>query len=143
MTLVDLISQANSIFGFAVLLVTTAAGLVIWIRKSMKAVATEVSKAVLASMAAMDVRIDVVEAANTDQTKKLESVERAVANLGARMQTAETTISALPTSKDIHQLALAMTRIEGDIGKLDERLKPIGAIATRLQEFQLENGAQK
>jgi hypothetical protein len=143
MPLSELIADANSIVGFGVLVVTTISGFGYWIHRRMKAVATEVSAAVVNSLNEMNTRVTTLETAKTEHAKKIESVEVVVAHLGNRMQTAETTIRALPTSKDFHELALSMMRIEGDIGKLDERLKPIGAIATRLQEFQLENGAQK
>lgn len=143
MPLSELIADANSIVGFGVLVVTTISGFGYWIHRRMKAVATEVSAAVVSSLNEMNTRVTTLETAKTEHAKKIESVEVVVAHLGNRMQTAETTIRALPTSKDFHELALSMMRIEGDIGKLDERLKPIGAIATRLQEFQLENGAQK
>jgi hypothetical protein len=142
MTLVDLITQANSIAGFAILMVTTAAGLGVWFHKRMKAVATDVSTAVLNSLGEMNVRVQTLEAAVPEQALKLENVERAVANLGTRMQTVEITIGGLPTREHIHELALVISDIKGDIGKLDERLKPIGAIADRLQQFQLNNGAQ-
>jgi hypothetical protein len=143
MTVVDLISQANSIVGFAILMVSTAAGLGVWVHKRMKAVATDVSKVVLESLKDMDVRLKSVESATPAQGAKLEAVERAVANLGSRMQAAETAINTMPTSTDIHALALSLSRIEGDLGRFDERLKPIGAIADRLQEILLQNGAQK
>lgn len=143
MPLSELIADANSIVGFGVLVVTTISGFGYWFHRRMKAVAVEVTTAVVASLNEIKTRVTTLESAKAEHAKKIEHVEGAVANLGSRMQSAETTIRALPTSKDFHELALGMARIEGDIGKLDERLKPIGAIATRLQEFQLENGAQK
>jgi hypothetical protein len=143
MPLSELIADANSIVGFGVLVVTTISGFGYWIHRRMKAVATEVSAAVVDSLNVINTRVTTLETAKVEHAKKIETLDGAVAHLGSRIQTAETTIRALPTSKDFHELALSMMRIEGDIGKLDERLKPIGAIATRLQEFQLENGAQK
>ena len=143
MTIVELISQANSIVGFAILMVTTTTGLGVWVHKRMKAVATDVSKAVLDGLNTMDIRVKAIEVAIPAQAKKLEAVEHAVANLGSRMQAAETSINGMPTSNDIHALALSLSRIEGDLGRLDERMKPIGAISDRLQEILLQNGAQK
>lgn len=58
----------------------------------------------------------------------------------ARLASIEQTLRDSPTSTDIHQLHLAMTRMEGEMRVLNQRLQPVEAIADRLQEVLLEQG---
>ena len=40
----------------------------------------------------------------------------------------------------MHELQLSMTRMEGQMNTLDERLKPVAAIAERMQDLLIEQG---
>ena len=49
-------------------------------------------------------------------------------------------VEALPSSQMMHRLELALARMEGHIDRLDERLKPVTAIAERMQDLLIEQG---
>ena len=57
-----------------------------------------------------------------------------------RMQRLEDELRRMPNVEMMHRLELTLARMEGHIDKLDERLKPVSAIAERMQEWMLENG---
>lgn len=46
----------------------------------------------------------------------------------------------MPNTDMMHRLELSMARMEGHIDRLDERLKPVAAIAERMQEVLIEQG---
>lgn len=68
-----------------------------------------------------------------DLTKRLEAIE-------LRAQRLEDEMNRMPNLEMMHRLELTLARMEGHIDKLDERLKPVSAIAERMQEWMLENG---
>lgn len=45
-----------------------------------------------------------------------------------------------PTQKDFHDLDLRMTKLQGALEVMIERLKPVEAIAVRLQEAAIDQG---
>jgi hypothetical protein len=47
-------------------------------------------------------------------------------------------IERMPSHQTIHRLELTLARLAGDLGKIDERLKPVASIAERLQEMMIE-----
>jgi Protein of unknown function (DUF2730) len=49
-------------------------------------------------------------------------------------------VEAMPDAGTMHRLELALTRMEGHIGQLDERLRPALAIAERMQDLLIEQG---
>jgi uncharacterized coiled-coil protein SlyX len=49
-------------------------------------------------------------------------------------------VEALPNASMMHRLELALARMEGHIDRLDERLKPVTAIAERMQDLLIEQG---
>lgn len=57
-----------------------------------------------------------------------------------RLQRIEDRIAQIPTVQALHELEMSLQRSMGEIGLLNERLKPVAAIAERMQEWMLENG---
>lgn len=49
-------------------------------------------------------------------------------------------VEAMPNATMMHRLELALARMEGHIDRLDERLKPVTAIAERMQDLLIEQG---
>jgi hypothetical protein len=49
-------------------------------------------------------------------------------------------VDRMPNAETMHRVELAMARMEGHIDRLDERLKPVAAIADRMQEILIEQG---
>ena len=58
----------------------------------------------------------------------------------AEVQRLRDTVDKLPGSEAMHRLEMSMARMEGHIDKIDERLKPVAAIATRMQDLLIERG---
>jgi len=62
-----------------------------------------------------------------------EALGREVARLGDK-------VGQMPDQGMMHRLELSLARMEGHIDRLDERLKPVAAIAERMQEVLIEQG---
>lgn len=60
--------------------------------------------------------------------------------LQAELQILKSEIQHLPDRDTAHRLELAIAELNGKIGTLDERLKPVAAISDRMQEILLEQG---
>lgn len=73
--------------------------------------------------------------ADTDLAVRCGAMEQSVAVL-------QSTVDHLPSTATTQRLELAVARIEGSIETLTERLKPVSAIALRLQEQAME-GARR
>lgn len=65
------------------------------------------------------------------QTTKLTDHDR-------RIQSVETEMKHLPNRETAHALELALSRINGRLDTMDERLKPLAATTHRLQEYLME-----
>lgn len=76
--------------------------------------------------------LDAYKKANNEEIAKL--LENLIEH-ERRIQSVEADIRYLPNAQQAHQLELAVERLNGRIGTLDEKLKPIDALARRLQEF--------
>jgi len=63
--------------------------------------------------------------------------------LERRMDRAETNLAQMPNLEMMHRLELSLTRMSGNIDKLDEKLKPVAAIAERMQEVMIEQSRQR
>lgn len=49
-------------------------------------------------------------------------------------------VDGLPNVGAMHELQLSISRMEGQIGMMGERLRPVVAIAERMQELLIEQG---
>jgi hypothetical protein len=49
-------------------------------------------------------------------------------------------VAALPDAEMMHRLELSMVRMEGNISQIDERIRPVAAIAARMQDLLIEQG---
>jgi hypothetical protein len=67
------------------------------------------------------------------QGKRIEDLERG-------LQRVEDRIAAMPSTTTMHELELMLTRLEGRLDTLNQRLQPVASIADRMQEWMLENG---
>ena len=59
---------------------------------------------------------------------------------GDRLTHLENAQREAPSRNDFHQLDLQMTKLQGTLEVLTERLKPVESISERLQEVLLEQG---
>lgn len=62
--------------------------------------------------------------------------------LEREVQTHGDKIDQLPNQEMMHRLELSVVRMEGHIDRMDERLKPVAAIAERMQELMLEQAKE-
>ena len=70
-----------------------------------------------------------------DLTERAEMSERRLTRL-------EDQVTDLPNNATFHRLELSLTRMEGHIDRLDERLKPVAAIPDRMQELMLHEASK-
>lgn len=61
---------------------------------------------------------------------------------GERITALEMELREGPKRSDFHDLELRMTKLQGALEVMIERLKPVEAISERLQEVMLERGKQ-
>ena len=47
-------------------------------------------------------------------------------------------IDQMPGKDMMHRMELSLSELHGQLGRLDERLKPVAAIAERMQELMIE-----
>jgi uncharacterized coiled-coil protein SlyX len=71
---------------------------------------------------------------------KLTDIETRMAAQETEIQRLRDKVEAMPNTSIIHRLELALARMEGHIDRLDERLKPVTAIAERMQDLLIEQG---
>ena len=76
------------------------------------------------------------------KAEALAKVEADIASVKERMNRHEARIGSLesdfrhlPDKDIVHRIEIAIARLEGRIGQMDERLKPISAVADRWQDF--------
>lgn len=66
-----------------------------------------------------------------------------LAQIEQRLLKMEGDLAHLPDREQTHRLELAVERLSGRLDTLDERLKPVGAVADRLQEYLLDQAAKR
>lgn len=71
---------------------------------------------------------------------KLTDLESRMAAQDIELQRLRDKVEAMPNATMMHRLELALARMEGHIDRLDERLKPVTAIAERMQDLLIEQG---
>jgi predicted nucleic acid-binding Zn-ribbon protein len=60
-----------------------------------------------------------------------------------RLARVEDQVGHMPSTEMLQRLELSLERMEGHINVLDERLKPVAAIAERMQELMLEQARSR
>ncbi|MBT9293318.1 hypothetical protein [Prosthecodimorpha staleyi] len=58
--------------------------------------------------------------------------------LADRVTRLERDMEHLPDNETAHRMEMAIVRLEGRLETMDERLKPVASIATRMQEILME-----
>lgn len=56
-----------------------------------------------------------------------------------RLARIEATLEQMPKAESVHELRVDVARIEGQLGVIGERLKPVAQVTERLQDWLLEN----
>lgn len=95
-----------------------------------------------------------ISSGSKDAHKRLDKMEddraRTADAIVARFQLVENRLTKLesdfehmPDREQVHRIELGLERLNGRMETLDERLKPVAAVAMRLQEFELEKANGK
>lgn len=78
-----------------------------------------------------------------DLTCKVDDTEKALTvkltEGERRMQRIEDRLTTVPTAEMMHRLELNHATMMGELGMMSERLKPVAAIAERMQEVLMNN----
>ncbi|SOC19531.1 uncharacterized protein DUF2730 [Rhodobacter maris] len=74
--------------------------------------------------------------------ERLDRLVARVDELERLVQTHGDKIDQLPNQEMMHRLELSLVRMEGHIDRMDERLRPVAAIAERMQELMLEQAKE-
>lgn len=83
---------------------------------------------------------ELIDKLKEDTAKEVAALEAKVMAVEARVGLLDNEIRHLPDRDTAHRLELAIAELNGKIGTLDERLKPVAAISDRMQEILLEQG---
>lgn len=65
-------------------------------------------------------------------------VHKRVSEVDSRVTRLERDMEHLPDKDATHRMEMAIVRLEGRLETMDERLKPVASIATRMQEVLME-----
>jgi len=81
-----------------------------------------------------------IEAGLADKasTGRVGSVEGRVHQVEERLSRAESRLEHMPDKDATHRLEMAIARLEGHLETMDERLKPVAAMANRVHEKMFE-----
>lgn len=71
---------------------------------------------------------------------RLAEVERRVERHSNQITGLSQQVNSMPGHSALHQMELSITRMEGNISILSERLIPVAAIAEKMQEMMLQQG---
>jgi uncharacterized protein HemX len=68
-------------------------------------------------------------------TEHLAAVDRTLADHGARIATVEQEVRHLPAKDDVHELKLALAKLDGTVGRLDESLGAVKRSVDRMDTY--------
>lgn len=83
---------------------------------------------------------NLVNSGSKQNARRIGDLERRVEMQESRLVRMADKLDLTPDQEMMHRLELSLARMEGNIGRLDERLKPVAAIAERMQEVLIEQG---
>lgn len=107
---------------------------------SLMAIATTLWTLITSSSKGAHKRIDKLEEARANSA---DTIVTRFQQTESRLLTLESDIKHLPEREQVHRIEIAVERLSGRLETLDERLKPVAAVAMRLQEFELERASSK
>lgn len=74
---------------------------------------------------------------------RVAAVEREIDGLTTRVTSLESDMRHKPGSEQMHAMELALREMAGQLGVMQERLKPIASTTERLQEFLIDEAQQR
>lgn len=106
-------------------LITLAGGVYVFLTSGAKATATS------------------LDAYKSKNDSTVDALIKAIAEQAGKMQILQAELTHLPNRNQVHELAMAIQKMSGQISTLDERLKPVAATSARIQNYLMERGAEK
>jgi archaellum component FlaC len=101
-------------------------------------------------IAAASLLYSVFNGRSKDQKEKFDSLEVRVGAIGTKVDTVEDRVLTvendlrhLPDKDATHKLSLGLQEVKTELAQLTERMKPISAMAGRIQEAMLEKVMQE
>lgn len=144
---IETLEAGRVIVGLIVALTGLISGVGLYVRKRMADIATATNADIAAAQAettavqkAADLKIAALETDLRSLKIEMGQIDRDLRDTRHRVSSLDNAIGSLPKSDDIHQLNIVVTRMEGHVGRLDERLKPVAAIMERMQEMMMQRG---
>jgi len=83
---------------------------------------------------------NLVNSGSRQNARRISDLEHLAEGLGREVTRLSDKLGQMPDQNMMHRLELSLARLEGHIDRLDERLKPVAAIAERMQEVLIEQG---
>ena len=93
-------------------------------------------------MAVISLVVSVNAARSARNKAEIEGLASSQRAFEARLSKAENELLHMPDKDTAHRMEMAIQRLEGRLEVMDERLKPVAAIASRMQDVLLEGGAR-
>ncbi len=81
---------------------------------------------------------NLVSSGSRANAKTLEEHGRKLTHLETRVKTVELNLDEIPEREDFHSLELQMSKLQGTMDVLTERMRPLASITERMQELMLE-----
>jgi predicted nucleic acid-binding Zn-ribbon protein len=91
-------------------------------------------------LSALALAISVVSARASRNKGEIDQIGRRLDAAEDRITRVEGEVAHLPDKDTAHRMEMAIARLEGRLETMDERLKPVAAMASRMQDAMLERG---
>jgi len=89
-------------------------------------------------LSALAIAISIVSARASRNRGEIEQLGKRLDATEDRVTRVESEIAHLPDKDTAHRMEMAIARLEGRLETMDERLKPVAAMASRMQDVMLE-----
>lgn len=140
MTILDYLKATDILVGLIVTVFGLGSAGIVWLHRRINASVALVGSTLGAAQAVAAQRMDVLERNVTALSTNVHEARTDVGRIETRLSGVERTVQGLPSSKDIHDLIVTMTRMDGRMDRIEEGLRPIRAFSERMQEWMLEQG---
>jgi hypothetical protein len=101
--------------------------------------ATEIAVLVSSGCSLIALMVSIWAKLTARETKDIEQLRSEQDDEKRRLAKIEAMLEAAPKAESVHELRVDVARIEGQLGVIGERLKPVAQVTERLQDWLLEN----
>jgi predicted nucleic acid-binding Zn-ribbon protein len=90
------------------------------------------------ALSALALAVSLISARASRNRGEIDQLGRRLDAAEDRITRVEGEVAHLPDKDTAHRLEMAVARLEGRLETMDERLKPVAAMASRMQDAMLE-----